>query len=102
LKWFGQDVIRANSARLRFVERLKRAHEQHYGDVFQLLVCFYVFADLVAVASRHKDVCQNYIGLHLKELINGLLAIVHNNDSHTFVSERKVDNFLYGGRIVGK
>jgi hypothetical protein len=70
--------------------------------VFQLLVCFDVFADLVAVASRHKDVCQNYIGLHLQELINRVLAVAESHDSHTFVSERKVDNFLNGGRIVGK
>ena len=102
MKWFGQDVIRANSARLRFVERLKRAHEQHYGDVFQLLVCFDVFADLVAVGSRHKDVCQNYIGLQLQELVNSVLAVAESHDSHTFVGERKVDNFLNGGRIVGK
>jgi hypothetical protein len=88
LKWFGQDVIRANSARLRFVERLKRAHEQHYWDVFQLLVCFDVFADLVAVASRHEDVCQNYVGLQFQELVDGILAITDRHDSHTFVGER--------------
>jgi hypothetical protein len=48
------------------------------------------------------DVCENYIGFNLQELVNCLLAIADGNDLYTFVSERKVDNFLNGGRIVGK
>jgi len=75
LKWFGQDIIRANSARLRFVEWLKRAHEQHHGNVFQLLVCFDVLADFITTAGRHENVCENYIRFNLQELINCILAI---------------------------
>jgi hypothetical protein len=102
LKWFGQDIIRANSARLRFVERLKRAHEQHYRNMFQLFVCFDISAHFIAVGRGHENVCENYVGFKLQELINRVLAIANRHDSHTFVSERKVDNFLNGGRIVGE
>ena len=49
LKWFRQDIVRANSARLRFVERLERANQQQDGDVFELLMCFDVFTNLVTV-----------------------------------------------------
>jgi len=70
--------------------------------MFELLVCFDVFANLIAIAGRHEDVCENYIGFNIQELIDGFLAIADSHDSHTFVSERKVDNFLNGGRIVGK
>src|SRR5258705_4158663 len=47
LKWFRQDLIRANSARLRFVERLQRADEKHHRNVPELLVCFDVLANLI-------------------------------------------------------
>ncbi len=70
--------------------------------MFQLLVCFDVFADLIAIRRRHEDVCENYIRGNFQKLIDRLLAVADSHDSHTFVSERKVDNFLNGGRIVGK
>ena len=102
LKWFRQDVIRANSARLRFVERLKGANEEHHRNVFQLLVFFDVLADLIAILSGHENVCEHYIRRNLLEMFNCLLAVTKSHDSHTFVSECKVDNFLNGDRIVGK
>jgi hypothetical protein len=70
--------------------------------VFQLLVGFDIFTDFVAVGRRHKNVCQNYIGFNLQEFVDSLLAIADSHDSHAFVGERKVDNFLNGGRIIGK
>src|SRR5262245_23965160 len=102
LKWFGQNIIRANSARLRFVQWLKRANKKHYGDVFQLLVSFDVFANLITIARWHENICENYIRGKVIEPVNCLLAVADSQDMHTFVRERKVDNFLNGGRIVGK
>jgi len=48
------------------------------------------------------DVCEDYIGFKLQELVDCFLAIADGYDPHAFVSERQVDNFLNGGRIVGK
>jgi len=70
--------------------------------MFKLLVCFDIFADFIAIASWHEDVCENYIGFDFQEFVDSFLAIADSHDLHTFVSERKVDNFLNGGRIVGK
>jgi hypothetical protein len=48
------------------------------------------------------NVCEDYIGFNLQEPVDGFLTVADRYDSHTFVRERKVDNFLNGGRIVGK
>jgi hypothetical protein len=68
----------------------------------QLFVCFDISAHFIAIGSGHENVCQNYVGFKLQELVNRVLAIANSHDLHTFVSERKVDNFLNGGRIVGE
>jgi hypothetical protein len=82
LKWFGQDIVRANSARLRFVERLKRANEQHHGDVFELLIRFDVFANLIAIGRRHKNVNQHHVGVDFRQAIDCFPAIADTYDLH--------------------
>jgi hypothetical protein len=101
LKWFSQDIVRANSARLRFVERLKRANEQHDGYVFELLMRFDVFTNLITIWRGHENVSQHHIGLHFEEAVDSLPAITDTHDLHTFIGKRKVDDFLNGSRIVG-
>ena len=45
-----------------------------------------------------------FVGLEVpfQEIVDGVLDVADSHDSHTFVSEREIDNFLNGGRIVGK
>jgi hypothetical protein len=70
--------------------------------VFELLVCFDVLANLIAIWGRHENVCEHDIRGNFQYPIDRLLAVFDSHDLHTFVSKRKVDNFLNGGRIVGK
>jgi hypothetical protein len=102
LKWFGQDIVRANSARLRFVERLKGANEQHHRYVFELLISFDVFANLIAIRRGHENVRQHHVRLNLREAIDSLTAIADTHDLHAFIRKREIDDFLNGSRIVGK
>src|SRR5882724_6340670 len=62
LKWLSQGIVRAYSARLRFIERLKRANQKHNGNMLQLFTSFNIFADFIAVEYRHKHVCQHHVG----------------------------------------
>src|SRR5712671_1833340 len=59
LEWFRQVVIRANPARLRFIEGLKRANEEHHWNVTQTIVPFDIITYLVTVDFRHEDVSKD-------------------------------------------
>jgi hypothetical protein len=87
LERFGQDIVRADSARLRFVERFKRADEQHDGDVPRALVPLNVLAQLIAVRLRHEDIGEDDVRQILVQFLDGLRTTADRDDLHRLIGE---------------
>ena len=102
LKGLGQGVVRANSARLLFVEWLEGANKKHNRNVLQPVVLFDVLTDFVAIDLRHEDIRENHIRGELFQPLNRLTPIVNGNYADAFVGKSKTDNFLDRDGIVGE
>jgi hypothetical protein len=98
LEWFGQDSVRADSARLRFVERFKRADEQHHGDAGQTPVALDALAQFVARETGHDNIRQHNVRHQPRfESPGGFRAVADDDDLQPLVREGQADNFLRGG-----
>jgi len=94
LKGFSQNVVRANSARLLFVEWLEGAHQKHHRNMFELVFLFDVLADLITVHIGHEDINQNDIWREPFQRRDRFPAVARAKHVDAFIRESKINNFL--------
>jgi hypothetical protein len=103
LEGFRQDCIRANSARLRFVEWFKRADEENDGDVSEPGVALDALAQRVAVGAGHHHVREQDVGRRLLgERAQRRLAVADRDHLHPLVAEGEADDLLDRRRVVSE
>ena len=94
LEWLRQDIVRANSARLRFVERFEGTDQKHNRNVSQLSILFDVFADFIAIRGWHANIREHYVGAELYEFGQCFITTAKAQNRNAFIGKSDFDNFL--------
>jgi hypothetical protein len=100
VKGLHQVAVGLGLARADFVEGLEGSSEKEHWNLAQSSVGFDRLRQIVAVATRHHDVGHHDVGADFPRLVQGVLAVVHDDHLRVLDGEGDLDGLLNRDAVV--